>query len=207
MTRPLRSSANLALPCLMPMNDVWSTPISNPVMLFIVRMAPLRPWISVSPELLKTLSRGEAEKTLFDPGKLGALTPAYASLEMLEGEEPDTRDDIYALGCVAYELLTGKHPFNKLPANSAKENGLVPAPVKGLKKKQNKALRKAVAFKREDRSQTVEGFIHDLEAKYVWYKSPLTIAAIITVAVGLGSIAPVINYLENQKVNTIITRH
>ena len=41
---------------------------------------------------------GEAEKTLFDPGKLGALTPAYASLEMLEGEEPDTRDDTYALG-------------------------------------------------------------------------------------------------------------
>ncbi len=36
---------------------------------------------------------GEAEKTLFDPGKLGALTPAYASLEMLEGEDPDTRDD------------------------------------------------------------------------------------------------------------------
>ena len=28
---------------------------------------------------------GEGEKTLFDPGKLGALTPAYASLEMLQG--------------------------------------------------------------------------------------------------------------------------
>ena len=47
---------------------------------------------------------GEAEKTLFDPGKLGALTPAYASYEMLQGEEPDTRDDTYALGCTAYEL-------------------------------------------------------------------------------------------------------
>jgi serine/threonine protein kinase len=33
------------------------------------------------------------EMTLFDPGSLGALTPAYASREMIEGEEPDPRDD------------------------------------------------------------------------------------------------------------------
>lgn len=148
---------------------------------------------------------GEAEKTLFDPGKLGALTPAYASLEMLEGEEPDTRDDTYALGCVAYELLTGKHPFNKLPANKAMENNLVPAPVKGLKKKQNRALRRAVAFRREDRSPTVTHFIEELEARYIWYKHPWTIAAIIVVAIGIGVIAPVMNYYEKQQINQIIT--
>ncbi|MDX1519415.1 MAG: serine/threonine-protein kinase, partial [Gammaproteobacteria bacterium] len=149
---------------------------------------------------------GEAEKTLFDPGKLGALTPAYASLEMLEGEEPDTRDDIYALGCVAYELLTGKHPFNKLPANTARENGLVPAPIKGLKKKQNRALRRALAFERKNRSQTVDEFIEELEARYIWYKSPLTVAALLLVVIGLGSIAPVMNYLEQQEINEIITQ-
>lgn len=147
---------------------------------------------------------GEAEKTLFDPGQLGALTPAYASLEMLEGEEPDTRDDIYALGCVAYELLTGKHPFNKLPANKARDNNLVPPMIKGLKKKQNKALRRAVAFTREDRSQTVEQFITELEARYIWYKDPLTVAAMTAVLVGLGSIAPVMNYMENQHIEGII---
>ncbi len=149
---------------------------------------------------------GEAEKTLFDPGKLGALTPAYASLEMLEGEEPDTRDDTYALGCVAYELLTGKHPFNKLPANTARENGLVPAPVKGLKKKQNRALRRALAYERKDRSQTVDEFIEELEARYIWYKSPLTVAALLFVIIGLGSIAPVMNYIEKQEINEIITQ-
>ena len=58
---------------------------------------------------------GDLTKTLFDPGKLGALTPAYASHEQLDGEKPDIRDDIYALGCVAYELLTGDHPFKKVP--------------------------------------------------------------------------------------------
>ena len=47
------------------------------------------------------------DKTVFDAGNLGALTPAYASLEMLEGDPPDVRDDIYALGCITYELFAG----------------------------------------------------------------------------------------------------
>ncbi|MCW8988392.1 MAG: serine/threonine protein kinase, partial [Gammaproteobacteria bacterium] len=59
------------------------------------------------------------DKTVFDAGNLGALTPAYASLEMLEGKTPDVRDDIYALGCVIYEILTGEHPYNKVPADEA----------------------------------------------------------------------------------------
>ena len=147
---------------------------------------------------------GEAEKTLFDPGKLGALTPAYASLEMLEGEEPDTRDDTYALGCVAYELLTGKHPFNKLPATTAKENGLVPAPIKGLNKKQNRALRHALAFRREDRSQTVTEFIEEFEGKATWYKNPYVIAAEVLLVLGLAMIGPATNYLHNREIQQLV---
>jgi len=147
---------------------------------------------------------GEAEKTLFDPGKLGALTPAYASFEMLEGEEPDTRDDIYALGCMCYELLTGKHPFNKLPANKAKENNLKPPIVKGLKKKQNRALQRAIAFERKDRSPTVEHFLEEFEARYIWYKSPLTVAAILFVLIGLGGTLPVMNYYHQQEIDQIV---
>ena len=64
-------------------------------------------------------SANEEDHTLFDAGSLGALTPAYASLEMLKGETPDARDDIYALGCIAYEMFTGQHPFNRKPATEA----------------------------------------------------------------------------------------
>jgi hypothetical protein len=148
---------------------------------------------------------GEAEKTLFDPGKLGALTPAYASLEMLDGEEPDTRDDIYALGCVAYELLTGKHPFNKLPATTARENGLVPAPIKGLNKKQNRALRHALAFTREDRSQTVTEFIEEFEGKATWYKNPYVIVAEVLLVFALAMIGPALNYLHNREIQALVT--
>lgn len=147
---------------------------------------------------------GETEKTLFDPGQLGALTPAYASYEMLEGEEPDTRDDTYALGCMCYELLTGKHPFDKLPANKAKKNNLTPPIVKSLKRKQNRALQRAIAFKREDRSPTVEHFLEELENKYVWYKSPLTIAMILFAAIGLGGTVPIINHYHQKKIDQIV---
>jgi serine/threonine protein kinase len=147
---------------------------------------------------------GEGEKTLFDPGKLGALTPAYASLEMLEGEEPDPRDDIYALGCVAYELLTGNHPFNKLPATTARDNGLVPPPVKGLNKKQNRALRRAVAYRREDRSPTVEHFLEEFEGKANLHKNPFFWAAAATLIIGVMSAPSLLNYFHKREIAAIV---
>jgi serine/threonine protein kinase len=40
-----------------------------------------------------------------------ALTPAYASPEQIKGESVTTTSDIYALGVVLYELLTGHSPY------------------------------------------------------------------------------------------------
>ncbi len=105
------------------------------------------------------------DKTMFDAGDLGALTPAYASLEMLTGQEPDVRDDIYALGCVAYELFTGRHPFNKTPAHKAMEQGMKPEPITSIKKYQWQAIERALAFKREDRIATVDEFIEAISPK------------------------------------------
>lgn len=154
--------------------------------------------------VVKNPVTGEAEKTLFDPGQLGALTPAYASLEMLSGEEPDTRDDTYALGCTAYELLTGKHPFNKVPANKAQQNNLVPPYVKTLNKKQNRALRRAVAFHRKDRSPNVGHFLEELEGKATWHKNPFTIAAAVLLIIGAMLIVPIMDYLHQKGLEAMV---
>lgn len=108
----------------------------------------------------------ESEATVFDPGSLGALTPAYASPEMLEHREPDPRDDIYALACIAYELLTAKHPFERVPALQAKSAGMKPQRPENLGSKQWKALKAALAFEREARTPSVAQFLDEISEEH-----------------------------------------
>ncbi|NOV25376.1 protein kinase [Cupriavidus necator] len=106
----------------------------------------------------------ESDRTVFDPGSLGGMTPAYASPEMFEHREPDPRDDIYALACVTYELLSGKHPYQRLSANQAREAGLKPAPLAQLGRTQWKTLREALSLDRETRTPTVARFLQGMSA-------------------------------------------
>lgn len=103
--------------------------------------------------IARAVKRGEREGTftVFDPATLGALTPAYASCEVIEGLEPDARDDVYAIGCVIYELLTGTHPFKRMSADVAKEAKAVAARPAGLSWWRWRALRQALDFRREQR--------------------------------------------------------
>ncbi len=126
------------------------------------------------------------DKTVFDAGNLGALTPAYASLEMLEGEEPDIRDDIYALGCVAYELFTGSHPYNKVPADEAERQKLKPKRIANIKKHQWQAIEKAIAFRRENRIESVEKFIDAISPKIKATNRMATIFALLLSVVITG---------------------
>jgi serine/threonine protein kinase len=104
----------------------------------------------------------DADATVFDPGSLGALTPAYASAEMLERREPDPRDDIYALACITYELLTGRHPFNRMSAIQARGAEMRPLRPPDLSRKKWNALKSALAFDRQARTPTVARFLSQM---------------------------------------------
>lgn len=153
---------------------------------------------------VKAPGAAEGETTIFDPGKLGALTPAYASVEMLEGEEPDTRDDIYALACVAYELLTGKHPFNKIPANKARDSGLAPEPIKTITRKQWRGLERGLAFLREDRSQSTAEFLEEFEGATSPFRNPFIMVPAAAALIVLAGFFPAKNYLDEQDTLTRI---
>ncbi|MBB5497681.1 serine/threonine protein kinase [Paraburkholderia sp. MM5384-R2] len=105
----------------------------------------------------------ESDATVFDPGSLGALTPAYASPEMIEHREPDPRDDIYALGCITYELLTGHHPFDRLSATQARNADFKPQRPANLDARQWRALRAALSFDRNTRIPSVVRFIAEFD--------------------------------------------
>jgi len=105
------------------------------------------------------LALDRADSTLFDAAKLNAVTPAYASIEMLIGEAPDPRDDIYALACVTYLLLTGRHPYSGIDAIRAREVAMLPARIDGIGDHQWRAIYWALTFERASRTATVNDFV------------------------------------------------
>ena len=61
--------------------------------------------------IARLLETGEDAATMATAFGAQALTPQYASPEQLRGERITTVSDVYALGVLLYELLSGKRPF------------------------------------------------------------------------------------------------
>jgi eukaryotic-like serine/threonine-protein kinase len=88
-----------------------------------------------------------------------ALTPAYACCELLEGREPEPRDDLYALACLSYELLAGKHPFQHRRSTEARTLKMTARRPPGLTRRQWKALTAGLAWDRKDRSSSIQDWL------------------------------------------------
>ena len=61
--------------------------------------------------LVKSFAGGSSDLSIGTAAGLTPGTPSYMAPEMALGEKVDGRADIYALGCVAYFLLTGQMVF------------------------------------------------------------------------------------------------
>lgn len=112
------------------------------------------------------------EKKLTEQGTVLG-TPQYMSPEQFTGQPVDARSDIYSLGVMAYEMLSGQLPFRAstawewatqhmtkppIPIESLAEGGRVPIAMRS-------ALATALAKSPDERFQTVMQFCEAFEGK------------------------------------------
>ena len=94
------------------------------------------------------------------------LDSASTILRGVASREPfsraDAGDDVYALACLAYEVLAGKHPFNFHPAAEASLAGIKPARIRSLPEQQWNAISRALSFDRDERPATIRDFLADI---------------------------------------------
>ncbi|GLS24959.1 serine/threonine-protein kinase [Marinibactrum halimedae] len=141
-----------------------------------------------SAKTTETNSPGKKDRTVFDAGELGGLTPAYASIEMFAGKDPHPSDDIYALGIIAHELLTGEHPYQRKRAPQAHSAQMKPERIKSIKGHHWRAIAGALALERENRIEDAAAFLAKFEGGSKVVKAlvgGLGIAMVLVIALAL----------------------
>jgi hypothetical protein len=116
---------------------------------------------------------GLARPVRFDSDASGAAslsgTPAYMSPEQVRGEPVTAASDLYGLGVVLYQMLTGRLPFDRpLPQLAASILRGKPARPRALRPKIDPALEsiclKAIAKRPEDRFRSARELENALSA-------------------------------------------
>ena len=124
----------------------------NPQNIFITNSGELRVLdFGASHKILR--DRWNADNKLSE--RAPVATPGYASCQVLEGQYPDSRDDVFAFACVAYVLLSGRHPFPNRTAVEACAQRLRPSRPPRLTNQQWRVLREGLRWERDRRPADV----------------------------------------------------
>ena len=118
-------------------------------------------------------------------------TPAYMSPEQAVGDEVDTRSDLYAWGVVAYEMMTGRHPFAH--AKNVQQVILAhvserPAPLSnasGYSASLRNVVMQCLAKEPDARPASADSLLLAIRRRTRWTASAGAIAAGILIAIGL----------------------
>ena len=95
-----------------------------------------------------------------------AITPRYASPQLAAGYDPEPADDVYALACIAYEALSGTHPFG---TEGIQRVGGVQTPLPRptqMPLHQYTALARALTYDRQHRTHGIRQFLDELLATH-----------------------------------------
>jgi serine/threonine protein kinase len=113
-------------------------------------------------EDVKIVDFGASAALTGGSSRIPAGTPAYASPQVLDGQTPDRRDDVFSFACVAYELLTGQHPFQHRSSLEARDAGAAPRRAWNLSAQQWLGLLSALAWDREQRPAEIMTLLDSL---------------------------------------------
>jgi serine/threonine protein kinase len=108
------------------------------------------------------LNRDPSIPNLEELSRTAVATPSYSSCEVLNGGPANVRDDIYAMACVSYVLLTGRHPFQGRNALQARAAHLSPRRPVGVSQRQWHALRDGLSFNRQRRPADLQSWLDQL---------------------------------------------
>lgn len=117
--------------------------------------------------VLDTASFGNIEGNIDEEGLIPG-TPLYMSPEQIRGEELDTRSDIFSLGVLAYEWLSGERPFAGQDLNGRLQSVLTDTPkplsdFPGIDPEINSIVMRALAKQKSERYQSADEFGDTLE--------------------------------------------
>jgi len=104
--------------------------------------------------------RSRAVRSANVTGAAYAITPGYASCELLEGNEPCPQDDVYALACTIYRMLAGYRPFGRLTSLQAESTDHQPRQPDATTPEQWRILRQGMEFRRENRLLDVDSLLN-----------------------------------------------
>ncbi|GAC1329259.1 MAG: hypothetical protein NVSMB15_01530 [Steroidobacteraceae bacterium] len=128
----------------------------NPQNIFITNEGELRIMdFGASNKIL--LDRWAADIELSDTAPVAP--PGYVSCQLLEGQQPDVRDDVFAFACLAYVLLAGQHPFPNRTAIEARAQRLRPRCPPGLSARQWRVLREGLRWERDERPSDLQKWL------------------------------------------------